>query len=288
MPTSVVFLGTSAFAVPSLRALAQDPAFKVELVITQPDRPVGRKQILTPSPVKLLAHELSLPIEQPENINAEFLTAHSSQLKAHFLVVVSYGQILTEKILSLPSIAPLNLHASLLPLLRGASPLQHAILEGMKESGVTVQRIVRELDAGPILAQKKVLLDPRETYQTLHDRLAMIGADLLVQTMKHPLTPIDQDPSKVTVCKKLMKENGIANPTTMTAGEIDRRVRALTPWPGVTIGQNKILRTSLSDTKESLRILCKDTTELFIEQIQPPSGKPMSGKAFSLGHTLHY
>ena len=282
MPTSVVFLGTSAFAVPSLKALAHDPAFNVELVITQPDRPVGRKQILTPSPIKLLSRELGLPIAQPENIN----NYQFSIINYQFLVVVSYGQILTQKILDLPTIAPVNLHASLLPLLRGASPLQNAILQGMNESGVTVQKIVRELDAGPILAQTVVPLDPRETYQTLHDRLAVLGASLLVETLKKPLTPVEQNTSKATVCRKLSKDDGAIDPRTMTAVEIDRRVRALTPWPGVTINGNRILRSSLAPSAESLTILCKDATELSIEQIQPASRKPMSGKAFSLGRTL--
>lgn len=284
MPLSVVFLGTSAFAVPSLRALASDPNFNVRLVITQPDRPVGRKQILTSSPVKLLAEELGIRVEQPENIN----NFQFSILHFQFLVVVSYGQILTQKVLDLPTIAPVNLHASLLPLLRGASPLQHAILQGMKESGVTVQKIVRQLDAGPILAQTIVPLDPRETYQSLHDRLAVLGATLLVETLKKPLAPMEQDASTATICKKLSKEDGVVDPRTMTAVEIDRRVRALTPWPGVTIDGNKILRCSLGPGAESLTVICRDATELFIEQIQPPSGKPMSGKAFSLGHALHW
>lgn len=284
MALSVIFLGTSAFAVPSLRALANDPAFNVELVITQPDRPVGRKQILTPSPIKLVAQELKLPIAQPENINHFQLSTFNFQL----LVVVSYGQILSQAILDLPTIAPVNLHASLLPKLRGASPLQNAVLQGMKESGVTVQKIVHELDAGPILAEASVTLDPRETYKTLHDRLAILGADLLLQTLKHPLSATEQDAKQATQCKKLSKEDSPANPTTMTAEEIDRRVRALSPWPGVTIGDNKILRTSLTPVENSLTVLCKDGTELFIEEIQPPSGKPMTGKAFSLGRTLHW
>lgn len=288
MPSSVVFLGTSAFAVPSLKALAADPAFGVQLVISQPDRPVGRKQTITPPPVKAAAKERAIPVIQPEKANMEFgeRKQFASLPRPEFLVVVSYGQILSQAILDWPTVAAVNVHASLLPLLRGASPLQHSILHNFTQTGVTVQKMAKELDAGPILGQATVEMHPRETFTTLHDRLAVLGAELLLSTLKKPLVPREQDATKATFCGKLTKEDGIADPAAMTAEEIDRRVRALSPWPGVSIRGNKILTTSLEHGPDALAVPCAKNTTLFVTGIQPPSGKPMTGKAFSLGHSL--
>jgi methionyl-tRNA formyltransferase len=285
MSSSVVFLGTSAFAVPSLKALTE-AGFDVKLVISQPDRPVGRKQVLTPPPVKAAAAEHLIPVLQPEKMNALFKEGAPLKERPDFLVVVSYGQILSQEILDWPKVAAVNVHASLLPLLRGASPLQHSILQHFTETGVTVQKMAKELDAGPVLAQVKVTMDPRETFTTLHDRLAVLGATLLTETLKHPLKEQVQDHTKATFCGKLTKEDGICDPHTMTAEEIDRRVRALSPWPGVTIRGNKILASSLTSGNDALAVSCRNGTALFVTRIQPPSGKPMTGNAFSLGHSL--
>ncbi len=282
-PLSVVFLGTSAFAVPSLQRLATDSAFHILAVITQPDRPVGRNMTLTPPPVKTAAEKLGLTVLQPEKMNAAFPNIAKEVGRPDVLVVVSYGQILSDDVLAWPLVAAINVHASLLPLLRGASPLQHAVLQGLKESGVTVQRMVRELDAGPILAQTALPLDERETFSTLHDKLKDLGALLLTETLKHPLQEKDQDATRATFCRKLTKSDGIANPATMTASHIDRMVRALTPWPGVSIRGNKILGTSLESQPEALTLSCADTTTLFILRIQPPGGTPMSGADFIRG-----
>ncbi len=281
-PLHIVFLGTSPFAVPSLKALASDPRFSINLVITQPDRPVGRKQILTPSPVKMAAQELKLPIAQPENIK----TFPTLTLTPTLLVVVSYGQLLPQSILDLPTIAPVNVHASLLPKYRGASPMQHSILNGDETTGVTVQRMVKALDAGPILSQESIAIDPKETFQTLHDKLAIIGADLLLETLSKPLKESVQNDSDATFCRKLNRTDGIANPKTMDAATIDRMVRALTPWPGVAIQNNKILKTSIEPHPDAISIPCRDASMLYILSIQPPSGKPMTGRAFGTGHTL--
>ncbi len=294
MSSSVVFLGTSAFAVPSLRALAADKRFDVQLVVSQPDRPAGRKQTLTPPPVKITAEELSLKIFQPEKLNSQFPAHRSlgeggsilnSQFpRPDFLVVVSYGQILSEEILAFPVVAAVNVHASLLPKLRGASPLQHAILQGLPETGVTVQRMVKELDAGPILAQSTVKPDNRETFLTLHDKLAVAGAKLLIETLSSPLEGKPQNESDATFCKKLTKSEGITDPKTMDAAQIDRMVRALTPWPGVTIGDVKILSASLESSDESMPVSCADNSILYVTSIQPAGGKPMSGKEYLRGH----
>ncbi len=281
-PHSVVFLGTSSFAVPCLKALTADDSFAVKLVVTQPDKPVGRKQELTPSAVKVAAMELGLPILQSEKLNAEVATLH--KISPDFLVVVSFGQILSEEVLATAIVAAVNVHASLLPKLRGASPIQHAILEGMHTTGVTVQRMVKELDAGPILTQKEIMMGSRETYQTLHEKLAEIGAKLLISTIVLPLSEREQKNDEATFCHKLTKADGEADPATMTADHIDRMVRALTPWPSVTLKGLKLLETSLEAVPRSIPLPCTRGTVLHIRTIQPPGGKPMSGADFHRGH----
>jgi methionyl-tRNA formyltransferase len=239
--------------------------------------------------VKAAVADTNIEVFQPEDLNSDeaFAKLHSEELP-DFLVVVSYGQILKQRILDLPKIAPINVHGSLLPRWRGASPIQHAILEGDTESGVTVQKMVLELDAGPILAQEKKMLDPRETYQTLHDTLATMGASLLVKTLTAPLTPKEQDASKMTVCHKLTREKGVLS-TTMQAAEADRYVRALNPWPGAKIigkdgSELKVLESSLSPTKDSCPWTLDAGTELHLVTVQPPGKKPMTGKAWALGN----
>ena len=282
---SVLFCGTSLFAVPSLECLVADPDFDILGVITQPDRPTGRKQVLTPPPVKMRAIEHGLNIFQPEKINTDPVI--STLPRPDFLVVVSFGQILSQAILDMPSIMPVNVHASLLPRWRGASPIQQAILTGDHETGVTVQKMVKELDAGPILSQRKTPVAPTETAVSLHDRLAALGGMLLVETLKKPLNPVDQDESDITVCRKLTREDGQADPNTDTAQEIDRKWRALMPWPGVTMTVNgeqlKILETSLENTPEAYPLTCRGNSTLFLVKVQSPGGKPVSGMEWSRG-----
>jgi methionyl-tRNA formyltransferase len=286
-PFSIIFAGTSAFAVPSLRALAADPAFTITLVITQPDRPVGRKGAITPPPVKVVAQELGLPVFQPERLNKEWQKEEAKLKACDFLVVASFGQILSQEVLDLPRQMSVNVHASLLPLWRGASPLQHAILVGDKVSGVTIQKMMKELDAGPILAQESTDLDPRETWQTLHDRLAVMGAKLLAETLKQPLQVTEQDASKATLCGLLSREDGVCDPKKQTADEIDRRVRALNPWPGVTLNVNgetlKILEATTVNDSTGYPVPCLNDTLLFLQTVQPAGKKPMKAEDWARG-----
>ncbi|PIR52467.1 methionyl-tRNA formyltransferase [Candidatus Peregrinibacteria bacterium CG10_big_fil_rev_8_21_14_0_10_49_16] len=286
---SVVFCGTPTFALPTLTALINDKHFSVQLVITQPDRKQGRAQRITPSPIAQLANAQNIPTQKPESIRRDVtVTQHIRNVQPDFLIVVAYGQILPQHILDIPTIAPVNIHASLLPRWRGASPIQHTILYGDKEGGVTIQRMEKGLDTGPILSQKSIPIDPRETAVSLHDKLADMGATLLRETLKQPLTPRKQDVLLVTECHKLTREDGVVDTATMNAEEIDRRVRALVPWPGVTcIVHNqsiKLLNTALVETSDSLAITCKDNTILYLLQIQPPGKKPMTGTAWAQGY----
>ncbi|MDD5103730.1 MAG: methionyl-tRNA formyltransferase [Candidatus Peribacteraceae bacterium] len=288
-PLSIAFCGTPEFAVPSLKALLERPQnFRVSLVITQPDQPVGRKQLLTPPPVKVFAEAHRLLCIQPANINDETTSDQLQTTSFDILVTVAYGQILSPALLALPRLGAVNLHPSLLPRWRGASPIQHAILAGDNETGVTVQMMAEALDAGPVLAQECMTLSPEETFEHLSQTLADMGAKLLAATLTKPFAPVPQDETKVTLCRKLSRKDGEVNPATMTAEEIHRRVRALTPWPGVTApfggSRVKILATSLVAEPEALEVPCVDGRTLYVLSLQPQGRKPMSGKAWLRGH----
>ncbi len=280
-PLGIIFCGTPQIAVPYLEALYSDSAFKIELVITQPDKPVGRNQKITPTPVKAKAEKLGISVSQPADINNEQFSP------SDFLVTVAYGQIIKKPILAKPKIAAVNVHYSLLPRWRGAAPVQNAILAGDKESGVTVQLMVEKLDAGDVLGKTKIKLDDRETCESLHNKCETKGVELLIKTLKEPLSPSAQDESKATFCKKLSREDGNVDLNEMTADEIDRKVRALVPWPGVRtfIDSNevKLIETSLSETDDSTPIECSGDTILHVIKIQPPGKKEMNGKDWLRG-----
>ncbi len=239
------------------------------------------------SPVKTAAQNLGLPIEQPEKLNTE-LTAISQKLKAapDYLVVASYGQLLSDAVLAWPKIKPVNVHPSLLPRWRGATPLNHTILGGDSEGGTTIQVMAKEMDAGPILAQEKIQIDPRETYQSLHDRLAQISAPLLEKVLLTQPEAKPQSSEDITICKKLDRPDGVCDSATMTAEEIDRKVRGLNPWPGVTMdvqGINlKILETALSSHPKATPVACSSGT-LYLVTVQEAGKKAMSGEEWARG-----
>jgi methionyl-tRNA formyltransferase len=286
---TIIFLGTPVFAAECLAALARDPRFEVLLAVSQPDKPVGRKQELMPTPVKAKALELGIPVFQPQSANKEligYLNDHGIA-RPDFLAVVAYGKILNQAILDLPLIAPVNVHASLLPRWRGASPIEHAILGGDTETGLAIQRMVLELDAGPVLAEERTLIDPEETAVALRERLMHMAARLLPQTLAHPLTETPQDAGKATFCGKLSREDGMVNPSAMSAEEIHRKVRGLVPWPGVVCtveGQSlKLLHTSLSPHATSYPLSCNNHTTLHLLSVQQPGKRAVSGKDFGNG-----
>ena len=277
----IIFAGTPDFAVPALLALISNPHINVKAVISQPDKPVGRKKEVLATPVKAAAQSAGIPVLQPQNINTDY-----PEMSHDYLVVVAYGQILRQPILDAPRKAALNLHASLLPRWRGASPMQHTLLHGDTETGVTVQRMVKALDAGPILSQSAYTVTPRETIQTLHDTLAEMGAKLLEETLLSPPEEYAQDESEVTLCHKLTRAMGDVDPSTMTATEIDRHVRALVPWPGVRCsiqGQMvKLLETRLEPNADSIPLTCKNSI-VHVVSVQPPGKRKMSGADFMRG-----
>jgi methionyl-tRNA formyltransferase len=232
----VVFMGTPEFAVGALDAVHS--AFSIVAVYTQPDRQSGRGMALTPPPVKRRALELGLPVFQPEKLTLPGEADKLRGLNPDVIVVVAYGQILKREVLEMPRLGCVNIHSSLLPRWRGAAPIQWAILGGDAESGVTTMKLVEKLDAGAILLQGRTPLSADETAGTLHDRLAQMGAELIVPTLRGladgSLKPVEQDESKVTYASKLSKEMEWLDPS-LSAVELDRRVRALNPWPGTSV-----------------------------------------------------
>ncbi|MHB8611890.1 MAG: methionyl-tRNA formyltransferase [Candidatus Dormibacteraceae bacterium] len=235
----LVFAGTAEFAVPSLRAL-KGAGHSIQLVITQPDRPAGRGMKLTASPVKVAAEELGFEVYQPARIRDTEPVKRLRKLKPDLLVVVAYGQIIPASVLSIPSFGAVNVHASLLPLHRGAAPVAHAILSGDIQTGVTIMRMDEQLDHGPILEMRATTIAQQEDAADLTARLAEIGAKLLVETVAqiHQITPVEQEHARATIAPRLRKEDGELE-WEIGAREIDRRVRALQPWPGVTLPTNK-------------------------------------------------
>lgn len=233
----IVFMGTPGFAVPTLHALLEAPRFRVVGVVTQPDRPAGRGQQLQMSPVKRAALDAGLPVIQPLRAHDPDALQQLRAWKPDFLIVVAFGQILRPEVLAVPRIAPINVHASLLPRWRGAAPIQAAIRAGDQYTGVTTMIMDEGLDTGPILLQDSIPIDPRETGQTLHDKLAPLGALLLVHTLEWLLNgsiaphPQPDNPALISYAPPLKKEDGVLN-WTSSATAIDRHVRAFDPWPG--------------------------------------------------------
>ena len=229
---------------PSLQAL-HAAGHEIVLVITQPDRPGNRKKI-TPPPVKVAAQELGLTVLQPEKIRDPAVVARLRELKPDLMVVVAYGQIIPADVLSIPNKGVVNVHASLLPRHRGAAPIAHAILAGDRETGITIMKMDEQLDHGPILSMRRTEIGPREDAAGLTARLARLGADLLVDTLARldRIEPAEQDHALATIAPRLRRENGELN-WEMDADEMDRRVRALLPWPGTTLptarGRIKVL-----------------------------------------------
>lgn len=224
-----VFMGTPEIAVPTLRTLAARTM--VTCVVTQPDRPAGRGHQIQPPPIKVTALELGLPVWQPETLKGQ---AGAAQLAgADLFVVLAYGELLRQDILDLPRGACINLHASLLPRWRGASPLQAALRAGDGETGVTVMRMVRGLDAGPMYLHERLPLSGRTTLPELHDAIALLSAQALGRFLDRwpDIDAVPQDDSQVTLCRKLLPEDGHLD-FTKPMDELERWVRAYTPAPG--------------------------------------------------------
>ena len=234
-PLRIIFMGTAELSCASLEKLSADKNFSVIAVVTQPDKPKGRELKLTPSPVKVLAEKLNLPVLQPLKARDENFIAELRELKPELLIVVAYGQILPPSILDLPPFGCLNVHTSLLPKYRGAAPIQWAIANGDAETGVTIMQMDAGLDTGPVLSTRRTPILPADDSQILHDRLAQLGAELLVETIPDfvagKMTPQPQPAAGSTYAAKIKKDDGKID-WHQPATQIWNRLRAFTPWPG--------------------------------------------------------
>jgi methionyl-tRNA formyltransferase len=291
-------MGTPEFAVPVLRALTH--AHAVVGVVTQPDRSGGRGKKLTASPVKAFAQQTGLSIIQPNQLREPEAMAQLTAWAPDLIVAAAFGQLLRPAVLGLPPRGCLNVHASLLPRYRGASPIAAAILAGEAETGVTIMKMDEGLDTGPTLARRAEPIRPDDTTQTLSERLAEVGAALLVEILPGYLTgqitPQPQEGAFATFAPQLKKEDGHLD-FTRPAVELERRVRAFTPWPGAfALWKDqplKILRATLLEnargepglimpTEHGPAVAC-GAGALALSHIQPPGKKPMAGADFARG-----
>ena len=234
-PLRILFMGTAELSCDSLRGLLESPGFQVVAVVTQPDRPKGRDLKLQPSPVKVLGLTAKLPVLQPERARSEEFFKELRALQPDLIAVAAYGQILPASILTLPRFGCLNVHTSLLPKYRGAAPIQWAILNGDVETGVTIMKMDEGLDTGAIITQAATPIHPEDNADTLHDRLARMGAELLLRTIPDSvagkLSPRPQPVEGVSYAPKIKKQDGHID-WNQPARAIWNRVRGLMPWPG--------------------------------------------------------
>jgi len=300
----LVFCGTPQFAVPSLEKLAAE-RFNLQLVVTQPDRPQGRGMELTAPPVKQSALKLGLQVVQPEKIkkNEEF-QEQLRTLNPDAIIVVGYGRIIPPWMLELPRYGNINVHASLLPKYRGAAPIQWAIANGEKVSGVTTMHLNEGLDTGDILLQKELAIADEDTSLTLAPKLAGIGADLLVETLRgleqNRLVARPQDHAQATLAPILTKEDGLVD-FNRTAAEIHNRLRGSQPWPGAHTRFReknlKFISTQLTEVEASNRpgklsvfgeqqlyVSCRGGSMLQLLTLQPEGKKPLSAREFINGY----
>jgi methionyl-tRNA formyltransferase len=295
--TRVVFMGSPDFALPTFRALARD--YKVVGVVTQPDRASGRGKQLKPPPVKTLALELGIPLMQPEKLRLPEAMGQLRLWNPELIVVAAFGQILRKEALELPPFGCINVHASLLPRWRGAAPINAAILHGDEETGVTIMKMDIGLDTGPMLSQRSIRLTQEDTAGSVFEKLSVLGADLLIETLPDYLSgarkPIPQPEEGVTYAPMLNKEEGRLD-FTQDAEALERRVRAFHPWPGAFMEFDgtplKIhrARAEAGDAQVGQRLVYQSQPAvgarggiLLLEEVQPAGKKSMSGKAFLAG-----
>lgn len=300
----ILFLGTPEFAVASLKRLIADDHFEIVAVVSQPDRPAGRKMQLQPSPVKVVALEHGLKVFTPETVNTEEFRAQIAELKAESAAVVAFGQILGQKFLDLFPKHCVNVHGSLLPRWRGAAPIQRAVMTGDSASGVSLQIVVRKLDAGPVLGERRVQLDDSINALQLHDQLKELGADLLhveyMDYLRGHLMPIPQDETQVTIAPKIEKSEAIID-WSLSAREIHNRVRGLQmgPFAYSTLDgkQLKIHKTMIvsesgrsgepgtivGSSPSGFHVAC-GAGVLDVLEVQPESKGRMNASAFALGY----
>ncbi|MBU1727003.1 MAG: methionyl-tRNA formyltransferase [Candidatus Omnitrophica bacterium] len=304
---NIIFFGSSQFSIPSLRAIL-DAGYKVPCVVTQPDRKKGRHLHLASTAVKEAAKASGLCIFQPESVNSKESESFLKSLGPDLFVVVAYGQILSQEVLDIPKIMPINAHASLLPKYRGAAPISWAIIKGEKKSGVSIIKITKQMDSGPLFLSKEVLIKDSDTELTLEESLSGLSAQLLVQTIKklenNDYRLCEQDEKLVSFAPKLKKKDGLIK-WGLSAIEINDLVRGCISWPGAyTYYQGKMVKiysslvrslgdeaasqtagTTLEVSKNAIAVTTgKDI--LVIKELQPEGKRRMTVAEFIAGHKI--
>jgi methionyl-tRNA formyltransferase len=312
LKSRIVFMGTAELACASLEALTAAPGFEVVAVVTQPDRPKGRALRMQPSPVKEAALRAGLSVLQPERARDAAFWEELRRLEPLLIVVAAYGQLLPPAILALPPQGCFNVHASLLPKYRGAAPIQWAILNGESETGVTIMKMAEKLDTGDILAQRATAITAGDTADTLRERLARLGAQLLVETLENAvnnnLTARPQSEAEATCARKITKEDGRLD-WSQPARSLWNRVRAFAPWPGAftylpggaQLRTVKIWRASAEEgragapgppgavaqaDKAGIVVACGGGGALRIHELQREGGRRLTAAQFLAGHPM--
>lgn len=299
----IVFMGTPQFSVGVLENLIENPAYTVVAVFTQPDRPVGRKKTLTPSPVKQVAVKYDIPVFQPEKLN------HSQELEwllsqdIDLVVTAAYGQFLPETLLNHPKYRCVNVHASLLPKYRGGAPIQYALMNGDAKTGVTIMYMAKKMDAGDIISQRELIIEDSDNVETLFAKLSVVGTELLADTLpalfNGGITPIPQNEAEATFSPAITREEEMID-WTQPATRIHNKIRAMNSWPGAyTLWNGERLKIWVSEvvsrthdasvgsvverTKDTLVVACGENTCLSLLEIQPAGKQKMSVQAFNQG-----
>ncbi|WHY02330.1 methionyl-tRNA formyltransferase [Neobacillus sp. DY30] len=300
--TRIVFMGTPDFSVPVLQRIIDD-GYEVIGVVTQPDRPVGRKKVLTPPPVKVEALKHGIPVYQPEKIRQTEELEKILSLKPDLIITAAFGQILPKEILNAPEHGCINVHASLLPELRGGAPIHYALIQGKKKTGITIMYMVEKLDAGDILTQVEVDISEEDNVGSLHTKLSKAGADLLSETLpkllKKKLTPIPQDNEKATFAYNIKREQEKID-WSKTGAEIYNHIRGLNPWPvafttlngqilkiwsseKVTDSKSEVPGTILKNEPDGITVSTGDETAIKIKELQPSGKTKMTCEEFYRG-----
>jgi methionyl-tRNA formyltransferase len=296
----IVFMGTPDFSAPILNKLVQSE-YEVVLVVTQPDRPKGRKKVITPPPVKVEAEIHHIPVFQPEKIRHEY--QEILNYNPDIVVTAAYGQILPNELLEGPKYGCINVHASLLPELRGGAPIHYAIMQGKEETGITIMYMAEKLDAGDILTQKSIPIEKKDHVGSMHDKLSTVGAELLMETLPklfaEELTPIKQDDSKATFASNIKREQEEIDWNKSNI-EIYNQIRGLHPWPvAFTTYHNKNMKiwwgepveeeykgepgVITANDDEAFIVICGNHKGIRITEIQPAGKKRMTVKDYLQG-----
>ncbi len=297
----IVFMGSAELAIPSLKSILSSSCDEVVGIVSQPDRPAGRKRVLTPCPLKAFAQEQNLNIMTPEKIGEEESVAALADLRPDLFVVVAYGQYIPTRIIELAPNQAINVHPSLLPKYRGSAPIQWAILNGDTETGVSIIYLAKKMDAGDILRQTTYPLGPNETSLTLHDKLANVGADLLLQAIsdirKNEVKRVVQDESQIVEVRKFTKNDGRID-WSLPASQIQNRIRAFDPWPGsfcvLPDGEAfKVWKADLAmgngspgELLDDQLLVATGSDALRLLEVQPLGKKRMLASSFLNGHPL--